>query len=111
MAKLSKTEIKALAEQISKNIREETNIKIKEENEKLQEDFFETVVGKAVKFLLEDPETKDAIYMERVERLYGRKYGCSLSIDEVERELIIAQISCSDVESLINTVTEKLKTK
>lgn len=111
MAKLNKSEINAIAEQIQKDLKLGKQESIKAKNEQLKEAFYQTEVGQKVKFLQDNPETNSLIYDHALNNLIGLKYYSGISIYDIARRLIIEQIECDNIEDLISKVTEHFKTE
>ena len=111
MKKLNKMEIGALASKISNELRKDHNDRIKREKEIQKKKFLETPLGTVVTTLLEYPEGKDLLNDYALDRLYykGVSFGDIAYLTDIENAIIIAQIDCPDLETLIVTVKESLK--
>ena len=111
MKKLNKMEIGALASKIYKELRKEYNDRIEREKEIQKKKFLETPLGTIITTLLEYPEGKNLLDSYALERLYYK--GVSFSgvpcLSDIENAIIIAQIDCPDLETLIQTVKKSLK--
>lgn len=106
MAKLSKTEISAIAYEISKEIIDLNKIS-KVEEEQLIEEFYQTELGSNIKFINEhDLMTGTTIPLHKIKSLAGIKFKSSPSIQEIERKIIINQIECQNIDELIQSVKD-----
>lgn len=111
MKKLNKMEIGALASKISNELRKDYNDRLKREKEIQKEKFLETPLGTVITTLLEYPEGKNLLDSYTLERLYykGVSFSGTPCLSDIENAIIIAQIDCPDLETLIATVKESLK--
>ena len=111
MKKLNKMEIGALASKISNELRKDYNDKVEREKELRKKKFLETPLGTVVTTLLEYPEGKNLLDSYTLERLYykGVSFSGTPCLSDIENAIIIAQIDCPDLETLIATVKESLK--
>jgi uncharacterized protein (DUF2164 family) len=107
MAKLTKTEIKALAIDIREKIIEETKIEVREYNNNVLNNFYNTELGQKVKYILDNQDTNSSslINMTTVNVLAGTKTTCYINVSKIERRLIIEQIECDNVNDLVKKVT------
>ena len=106
MAKLSKLEIRALAQQIRQDLYDEKKESVKEHNENVLNEFYSTSQGQYIKALLDDENTNAVINKHTVNRLAGVINNSFLSSEKIERKLIIQQIECDNIEELIKKVKE-----
>ncbi len=104
MAKLTKTEINALALDIQSELTKERQEQVKEENEAAEVAFYQTDTGKIIKHLLSDEETAKLINKREIQNFAGHKYVSYPNLTAIERKLIIAQISSQDIESMVASV-------
>jgi hypothetical protein len=111
MAKLSRMEITAISQQIQEELRKEKKASNDSKNLELSESFYATETGQKVKFLLHNEATKNFINTSFVNKFIGITYYYGVSIDAIERKLIIEQIECENVKELIEKVTESFKTE
>ena len=110
MKKLNRMEIGALASKISNELRKDHNDKVEREKEIRKKKFFETPLGTVITTLLEYPEGKDLLNDYTLNRLYykGVSFGGIACLSDIENAIIIAQIDCPDLETLIQTVKNSL---
>lgn len=112
MAKLTKTEIRAIAEQIQSEILKINREKTKEKNKEIEKAFYKTDIGKRIKFLQENTLTQGLLYSSRVETLMKKEYvKSSPTVEEIERAVIIEQISNPDIKNLISKIKSLYKLK
>ena len=111
MKKLNKMEIGALASKISNELRKDHNERIEREKEIQKKKFLETPLGTVVSTLLEYPEGEHLLNSSALYQLYykGVTFGGIACLSDIENAIIIAQIDCPDLETLITTVKESLK--
>lgn len=111
MKKLNKMEIGALASKISDELRKEYNDRMEREKEIQKKKFLETPLGTVITTLLEYPEGKNLLNDYMLNRLYyeGVSFDGIACLSDIENAIIIAQIDCPDLETLIATVKESLK--
>ena len=111
MKKLNKMEIGALASKISSELRKEYNDRVEKEKEVQKKKFLKTPLGTVITTLLEYPEGKNLLNNHTLSQLYykGVSFGGIACLTDIENAIIIAQIDCPDLETLITTVKESLK--
>lgn len=111
MKKLNRMEIGALASKISSELRKEYNDRVEREKEVQKKKFLETPLGTVITTLLEYPEGEDLLNDYKLDRLYykGISFGGVACLSDIENAIIIAQIDCPDLETLITTVKDSLK--
>ena len=111
MKKLNRMEIGALASKISSELRREYNDRVEKEKEIRKKNFLKTPLGTVITTLLEYPEGKDLLNSYTLNQLYykGVSFGGTACLSDIENAIIIAQIDCPDLETLITTVKESLK--
>ena len=111
MKKLNKMEIGALASKISNELRREYNDRVEREKEIRKKNFLETPLGTVITTLLEYPEGEGLLNDYTLNQLYyrGVPFGGVACLTDIENAIIIAQIDCPDLETLITTVKESLK--
>lgn len=110
MKKLNKMEIGALASKIGSELRKDYNDKVEREKEIHKERFYETPLGKAVLNLMKFPEWEDLLSEYELNKLYrkGHSFDSPACLSDIENAIIIAQIDCPDLETLIQTVKKSL---
>ena len=110
MKKLNRMEIGALASKISGELRREYNDRVKREKELQKESFLKTPLGTVITVLLEYPEGEGLLNDYMLNQLYykGVSFGGTACLSDIENAIIIAQIDCPDLETLIQTVKESL---
>ena len=110
MKKLNKMEIGALASKIGSELRKDYNDRIEGEKELQKERFYETPLGRAILNLMKFPEWEDLLSEYALNRLYckGLSFDSPACFTDIENAIIIAQIDCPDLETLIQTVKESL---
>lgn len=108
MAKLTKTELEALSYEIRNDIIKAKKDSIKEQEDSLIEDFYQTELGLKIKFVNEHPDMKDLqkINMFIIKKLAKVPIHVYPSSEEIKRKLIIGQIDSTNVENLIKEVKE-----
>ena len=111
MKKLNKMEIGALASKIGGELRKDYNDRVEREKELHKERFHETPLGRAILNLMKFPEWEDVLNEYALNRLYckGLSFDKPACLSDIENAIIIAQIDCPDLETLITTVKESLK--
>lgn len=111
MKKLNRMEIGALASKISSELRRDYNDRVEREKEIRKKNFLETPLGTVITTLLEYPEGEDLLNDYRLNQLYykGDPFGGIACLSDIENAIIIAQIDCPDLETLIATVKDSLK--
>ena len=111
MKKLNRMEIGALASKISNELRRDYNDRVEREKEIRKKNFLETPLGTVITTLLEYPEGKSLLDNYALDRLYykGDPFGGIACLSDIENAIIIAQIDCPDLETLITTVKDSLK--
>ena len=110
MKKLNKMEIGALASKIGSELRKDYNDRVEREKEIQKESFLKTPLGRVITVLLEYPEGKDLLNDYVLNGLYyrGVSFGGIACLSDIENAIIIAQIDCPDLKTLITTVKESL---
>ena len=111
MKKLNKMEIGALASKIGSELRKDYNDKVEREKEIHKERFYETPLGRAILNLMKFPEWEDLLNSYTLNRLYykGLSFDSPACFTDIENAIIIAQIDCPDLETLIQTVKNSLQ--
>lgn len=113
MKKLTKTEIRALAEKIREPIIEEKRKLYNEEKKKLLEEFESSEYFKMMK-ILQEQFNLSSPYSVVSQGTILEKLGFKMdyfkpSLDSVERELIVTQLENESLSELINNVTNKFR--
>lgn len=118
MSKLTKTEVQALAEQITLDINKSnkrSSDELKREETLLKNKFYKTPLGKKILAIEKDEEL---LYLYTINNYrLNTKIGTdkigntSISISDVIRKIIIEQISCKDIDELIKKVNKSFNKK
>lgn len=110
MAKLNRTEIRALASKIKKELGGTNSESNEELREQIQKKYFKTPEGKHIKALID---------MRREELINNTNFNKALRnmgydpkpiyvpIEDIENEIILAQIENDDLDSIIEQVKQK----
>ena len=109
MAKLTKSEINALAYEIRNELVKAQDERYKESDEKAASDFYKTSLGKTIKKIMKFERELDIriLYRDCVRNLVEKEERKSLpSIYDIERKIIIEQIMAEDVNGLIKAVKD-----
>jgi len=113
MKRLTKAEVQALTNKISKEVMPELNKRYQAEKDAVLDAFYQTEGGAHIKDVLDynDGEFKDCINITNLYKWSGvnnishNKYGMNGSISD---QIVLAQLECEDLDALINTVKESL---